>query len=155
MNVDLKSSILQSAALCMIAITALGFWSVVIDGEYYKPVVTYWPGCFTATKDVYFPGEPLTMRVVATKTRSMPGTVTWSLVNRKTLEVVSSFAPRSTVIGTGYNDSVVQILVIPERTPAGTYFARGMATYSVNPFRDISYPLNSNTFQIQEGGARE
>ena len=147
---DFKSATAATMSLCLLLVTGYLGWSVLIDGEFYKPPVTYWGGCFTPTKAVFRPGEPLTLRVIATKSRAIPGTITWSLINTKTLEVASSFVARSTVIGVGYNDSRVQVFMIPENTPPGEYAARGMATYTVNQLRDISYPLQSGIFRIED-----
>jgi hypothetical protein len=148
---DFKSSVLITMSFCMMFIAGFLMWSVFIDGEIYRPPVIYWEGCFTPTQEVFHPGDPLTLRVIATKQRALPGFVTWSLVNSKTLEVASSFVARSTVIGVGYNDSTVQVFLIPEKTPPGVYFARGMATYPINSLKDITYSLQSGKFRIESG----
>jgi hypothetical protein len=134
---------------CMLVLTSWMVWALLIDGEFYKPPVMYWGGCFAATKPTFVPGDPLTMRVIATKTRAIPGSVSWSLVNKNTLEVVANFEPRATVIGIGLNDVTVNIFEIPNRIPDGIYFARGMASYEVNVLRTIVYPLQSDTFWIK------
>jgi len=139
---------MQLCAICLLLLTGYLVWSVVIDGDYYHPPVTYHDGCFTAMQPVFAPGDSLILRVVATKSRTIPGIVTWSLVNAETHEVVANFLPRSTVIGPGLNDYRVNVFTIPEKTPPGTYYARGMATYAVNPLRAITYPLKSDNFRI-------
>lgn len=142
------------ARLCAVMLLAdccFLVWAINIDGSWPRPFIEYWPGCFTSHKDSYRPGEPIKLRIVATKQSDLAGDVSWSLVNRDTGEV-TYFATRQTTLGPGLNDTLVRVGVIPTRIDPGHYRLDGLVTYNVNPLRMITYRMQSNLFAI-EGGA--
>jgi hypothetical protein len=141
-------TIVMTASVMVLLASIYSLWCITIDGVYYKPPVTYWEGCFTVTQDVLIAGEPLTVQMILTKRLTQPGTVMWTLVNVTTKEV-TNFQVRQAVVPTGYHDIPVRVFDIPKTTPPGMYFARGMATYSVNPFKDISYSFQTTQFEVR------
>ena len=135
-------------AMFVALLCAYAFWLIAIDGDYYKPVIEYWPGCFTPSKEVFHPGEEITLRTIATKNRTLVGQVSWSLVNTKTHQVIASFLTRPTVMKKGYNDAVVTVAIAPLHIEDGEYFMSGMVTYAVNPLKEVAYSLESAPFKI-------
>jgi hypothetical protein len=125
------------------------FWLIAIDGEYYKPVIQYWEGCFTPSKEALSPGDSIILRVVATKNRTLVGEVSWTLVNAHTRQVVAFFLTRPTVMRKGYNDANVNVGIVPTYIEEGYYFMNGMVTYSVNPLKEVAYQLESAPFYIR------
>lgn len=138
----------QLSALILIAMVAHFPYSDNIDGSWPNPFIQYWEGCFTSVQTSYKPGDPVRLRVVATKRSQIAGDVSWSMVNQHTGEV-TYFEPRQTVLDAGFNDTIVRIGVVPSKIEPGPYRLNGLVSYNVNPFRNITYLLQSDQFTIE------
>jgi hypothetical protein len=146
-RVDAAGWLYKLAALSMVALGVWVVYTTEIEERIYPPIV-YWEGCFTSVKSEYHPGEDIVLRVIATKYRILPGSVTWRLVNEDTREVFTFAAGPPTIKHVGYVDDNVHILTIPSRIDPGRYYLEGMVTFDLNVNKTVSYPLRSNLFTI-------
>lgn len=138
----------QLSTLILITLSAYLIYSTNIDGSWPKPFIQYWDGCFSSIEARYKPGDPVRLRIVATKQNHLAGDVSWSMVNQQTREV-TYFATRQTVLDAGFNDTIVRIGVVPAKIEPGLYSLKGLVSYNVNPFRTITYRLQSDQFTIE------
>lgn len=143
--------ILITSSVLITILCAYIFYAMVIDGELLNRPVTYWPGCFTSTKSVYGANDDIKLRVIATKHRPIVGSVMWQMVSVDSRQVVAQFLARPTVLGEGFHDYSIKVGEVPVNTPDGKFFMRGMVVFPINPLKDITYTLQSDVFEVQNG----
>jgi hypothetical protein len=144
----IESTTLVVIASCVLLAFLVSGWMMFLDGTWPTPVVTYAQDVFPTTQYRYKPGDVVTARIKATKTRDLVGTVHWTMED--TSQPPVQFNPRPLSLGKGCWDVDRPIETIPKNTEPGVYRMRGIVTYPVNELRTINFSVKTSDFMVEK-----
>jgi hypothetical protein len=141
-------SIILSVVLILF-ILLLGFYQF-IDGIYYKPVLEFESNIFQTTKNYYFPGETVYVKMKFKKNRDLQGVMKWALIDGR----FYGYIERITSLPIGEYDFIYEIGKIPELSfvpdlNEDWYFS-GCVSYEVNSINTVVYSLRTTKFKIMD-----
>jgi hypothetical protein len=119
-----------------------------LDGTVINPVMMYDTRSLRADKEVYRPGEVVSVFLDLAKLRDVPGRITWSLVDGR----VFPYATRELRYPVGSYEKWVALdkerLPTSNLVPDGAYHFEAVVEKDVNPFRTVYYRLVTDSFKI-------
>ena len=96
------------------------------------------------TKQVYVAGEQLTRIIHYTKYLPIKADVVESFVDG----IIYQLPLRQGDFPVGHHEFIDESVNIPDKLPSGKYYLEGNITFKVNHFRDITYKIKSNQFEV-------
>lgn len=137
--------IIAASAAILITTMVLGYM-MFLDGTWPVNAVKWETVIMETDKKQYHPGDLVMMHKRQYKTRDVQGTIRWSLINHRSYE----FAERSVGTDVGVVNQWVPIETIPNPWPHGygEHKFIGLGTYRINPFRIITYRIETEPFDI-------
>lgn len=121
----------------------------VLDGTYVNPPMVYDGGMLKTDRDVYAPGDVVSVFIDCAKLRAVPGRITWQLVNGR----IFPYATRDLSYAVGSYEKWVTL--DKERLPTanliedGEYHYEAVVEKQVNPLRTVTYVLRTVDFRIR------
>ena len=126
----------------VIALLLMGYFAYLLWCPF--NCVTMLDGHYQTLKTQYHQGEQLSFRMHYNKHTNLPGRVIRSFED----SIVYQLPSTETNNPKGEQDFINSSIKIPEFLPIGTYKLKATVIYKVNPFREISYNMETNNFKV-------
>lgn len=144
MTVQTKNSVLIISTIIILLGSLIIFYLFIIDGAF-TPILDITD--LHTVKKVYMRGEPVSIVSTFCKSKTSPALVQWQLMDH----TVTTFSPDthiSTKVGC-FKDFVSTPVSIPINALPGEYYLQNTLVYEINPVKDVTYVLRTNTFIVK------
>lgn len=134
--------------VCALAsiVIVFSYWS--LEGIFFHKVFNAEEIHIQTLKDTYKQDEDVQGRFSLCQYRDVPITVQWSLIDTY-LRTYPARGIRSPIKGCITN-GVGLIETISPTLPADTYYFSGTLTLKINPIKNITIPMRTNSFRVEE-----
>jgi hypothetical protein len=145
----IKDWFIVAGSSVLLVFALLYGYMTCIDGVHVNPPIVYEATVLPVDKDVYAPGDVVSIYMDATKLRDVPGRVTWHLVNGR----VFPYATRDLNYPTGTYEKWIALDKEPLPTAnlieGEAYHYEAVVEKDVNTLKTIYYKLRTVDFKIK------